>query len=1350
MDHTSRWVGWRARFRRLLGGVGRGSRAAPPRSEAGFRTIKVFISSTFRDMQAERDHLTRFVFPRLRQELLARRIHLEEVDLRWGVTSDENVVEACRDIIDECRPRFVCILGGRYGTIPKGHTRSITEEEVRYAALGRAGVQPFAFFYFRDDPATARAEAGTGSGIFADAPGSRAAAALSRLKSSIARSYRPRAYRSSWNPALQRFTGLQDFGRAVYDDLLGSIDQELGPPSDSPSSVHAEDRAATYAYITEQESGFVLGNRTEQLADVRAALTAHPPALVCVVGPAGCGKSAFMAALFRSLAAGGEAERSLVPIPIFVGRGIDSSDDQAIARVVCRELQALTNEHLPLPDEPEALRRLLANLLPKVARTHRAVVLVDGLDNVERRSGAPLDWYPIIAPSEVRVVVSCRPGAALDALRAEHRLLHSVELRVLADADRRNIAERFLRRYGKRLEPAQVDVLLTHAADASPLYLRAVLEELRTLGIRSEIDAHLARLPRSIHDLFRQILKRLGRDPGLLGPDDTIVGDQLVPRVASLLAASRSGLSPSEIVELTDPGDPRGNVAAVLALLRPYLMRRDELIDFFHDELRQAAVAQTSDMCSAHRSLADLFEKAADPERNRTWLGTAPRSFRELTWHLAEAEPATLESTLCDQGFVAAKIAHGLVFELVSDYRRAAVRAASAEGRADMALMERFFLLAASPLAGDPTQLATQLCGRLAHLGTPVPRMLVAACRKSQSDAWLEPCVATLITPDAGDSFWLAGHQQFVSAVRVDATGRTAVSGSSDRRLIVWDLALGRLIRELRGHRAGVTAVDLTPDGTLALSGSHDLHLRLWSVRGGHCLHVLEGHHVGPKGVALSSDGAVGASVATDEGLVRVWDLRAGHEIFSHPVPAPVDVVITPDGRGMVVRSGDGALRAFDLASCRALGQLPVRSAGIGVGTTVAMSRDGELLAWSNKRGVGLWNGSEAESFDGGAPCYVGFGPRNELCWAADDRELRVVDVRRGMERESYCLPAGGRLAALWRDGSRWRTIVKDDRYLQVSSAGQPTTGRASYDERIVGVAIASDGRTAVSASANGTIRSWDPHSGAPIRTVRDEASPVVAVALSRDGTVAAAIDRHGGLRVWPLTAPDRPWTADAGRKSLMVDGIPNQFGITVMRTGELTAIALSRDGRRVLVGSADRQISVWSFADRTHLYDLEGHAFGLSAVAIDGAGRRALSASDTTVRLWDLDGRTSTVLSRERRTISSVALSDAGDLAVCASGMVATLWKTAPTRDVVASLAHPARILAVAVSDDARTVVCATTDWSVRVWRPCGVGEWRCIARFTGDSEVRTCGISSDGRMIVAGEDSGRVHFLRVHRPSD
>jgi len=48
-------------------------------SERYRRTVRVFINSTFRDMHAERDRLVRFVFPRLREQLLPHRIHLVDV-----------------------------------------------------------------------------------------------------------------------------------------------------------------------------------------------------------------------------------------------------------------------------------------------------------------------------------------------------------------------------------------------------------------------------------------------------------------------------------------------------------------------------------------------------------------------------------------------------------------------------------------------------------------------------------------------------------------------------------------------------------------------------------------------------------------------------------------------------------------------------------------------------------------------------------------------------------------------------------------------------------------------------------------------------------------------------------------------------------------------------------------------------------------------------------------------------------------------------------------------------------------------------------------------------------------------
>lgn len=81
--------------------------------------MRVFISSTFRDMHAERDVLIRSVFPELRRRAAPHCLYLQEVELRWGVTEEESsrAVELC--LSEVCRSQLLLgILGERYGLVP--------------------------------------------------------------------------------------------------------------------------------------------------------------------------------------------------------------------------------------------------------------------------------------------------------------------------------------------------------------------------------------------------------------------------------------------------------------------------------------------------------------------------------------------------------------------------------------------------------------------------------------------------------------------------------------------------------------------------------------------------------------------------------------------------------------------------------------------------------------------------------------------------------------------------------------------------------------------------------------------------------------------------------------------------------------------------------------------------------------------------------------------------------------------------------------------------------------------------------------------------------------------------------
>ncbi len=85
--------------------------------------FRVFISSTFLDVQEEREHLVKKVFPEVRAHCRERGITFTEVDLRSGVTEEvpvsNRVIRASLEEVDRSRPYFIGITGDRYGFVPK-------------------------------------------------------------------------------------------------------------------------------------------------------------------------------------------------------------------------------------------------------------------------------------------------------------------------------------------------------------------------------------------------------------------------------------------------------------------------------------------------------------------------------------------------------------------------------------------------------------------------------------------------------------------------------------------------------------------------------------------------------------------------------------------------------------------------------------------------------------------------------------------------------------------------------------------------------------------------------------------------------------------------------------------------------------------------------------------------------------------------------------------------------------------------------------------------------------------------------------------------------------------------------
>lgn len=748
----------------------------------GWRELRVFISSTFRDMQAERDHLVRFVFPRLREKLLPRRLRLVDVDLRWGVTADQDAFDLCMREIDLCRPRFIALLGGRYGWVPPPRVipsdsiasvlagsspagslstqeqqaiqriydlavsparrrdkpptvaevdsfnadsnvavsvfqraelseanQSITAAEVLHGALDKLEEPLFRLFYFRDPAATA-AIPEPYAADYREANGSFAARALEDLKQRIGRetgvvhvapgrTERRQLpvfhYPARWDDRTRRITSLTDFGNRVEADILASVDAELGPMVE-PLTGFAAEKAAMDAFIESRTQRYVVGTRKIAFEELEEHASGIDTAqrLMVLVGEPGSGKSAMLARFVR------EHERvhpEHLLIAHFVGASAASTNVRQLLRRLWHELVdgagLAGGELAEIPDDWDKVRDGFSAVLAKASESLRTVIVIDAVNQLDPAHDAhAIRWLPEDLPPNVRVILSVLPGAAFESLQKRRAQPRFSPIGRLSEKDASEIMLGYLERYRKSLDPEQSNALLAKRDAGNPLYLLTALEELRTLGTYEEITTRIRELPEETQPLFVWILRRLEADDGFRDENGDLDGARVVRTFCSAVAVSRSGMAEWELAELAS--DSVGNTAALIRLLRSYLMYRGELLDFFHGQIREAArtlyLGTDAEGTAAHRSLAELFRKNADPDGDATWTGAAryPRGVSELPFHLTESRAwDELENILTDLGFLEAKCTYvaiqetgegegkrrvyGGVYELQDDYRHA-------------------------------------------------------------------------------------------------------------------------------------------------------------------------------------------------------------------------------------------------------------------------------------------------------------------------------------------------------------------------------------------------------------------------------------------------------------------------------------------------------------------------------------------------------------------------------------------------------------------------------------------------------------------------------------------------------
>ncbi len=1261
-----------------------------------WRTVRVFISSTFRDMHGERDLLTRFVFPELRARARARQIQIYEIDLRWGVTEEaarsHKALEICLAEISRCQ-YFIGLLGQRYGWAPEEYQhpdspeydwlseyppgRSITEIEMYHAALcDPEKAVGKAFFYFRDPSVLSTVPEKYKEEFVSDSH--EVKEKIENLKSKIRTSGLEvyDGYPSKWLGVVEEKATvgeLEDFGQRVLHNLWNAIQKDYPEDTEYDRDTVSQSTALHEAFL-ESRAGSFVGRRVllKQAQDFMDG--AEKGGVLLVTGKPGSGKSAFMAAFAQHYMESDVCHTASLVLTHFIGAAPDSSNIASILTRLCYEMKRRFALGLEVPTDyadlvkewPEFLEESATN----AGKGSKLLILIDGLDLLEdKHNGRSMDWLPDVMPDGVVIAVSAVEGGQC-AMVTRRRQPTPMEVTIGAMDiwDKAEMVRRTLAKHRKKLDESafnnQMKLLLTKKEANNPLFLHLACEELRVFGVYEEVTVFLKKLPTTISNLLQETLNRL----------ETEHSQDILCTSLSLLSLVRNGLHECELScilsqdcleknPVLEGGLPPMVIARLLRSLQSFLQptgqESSDVLTLAHRDIEKAVRSRYLRGAASerekhyHRLLAEYFKLEADPSGDGSYKGNNSRAFSELPFHLlACGNWKDLEKTICNTHFVVSKCQLGLAHQLLEDYtpvstglptgkarelakfvQQPTVQAFNAFVSRNLHVLSSNPALALQQAVNEPT---TSLVAQMAQdLLLENPQPLVTWINKPE-DA--NPC-----------HMIISSHCGPVTCVSVSQDSSLFAAGFKNCIVKLYKMATGKELHSFIGHAAGITSICFVGSHALC-SGSQDKTLSLWDIQEGIRITTLKGHTRSVQGCAANPSGKVIASVSWDTS-VKIWDGQSGKLLSTlktqgtHNTPVNC-VAFHPEGQLIAVGSWDTTLKIWDTFNKKRLKVLKGHRTSVQTCAyapsgrhIVSAALDGEVKIWSTKSGsaVGSITGHHAPVNS------ISFTPNGQyLVTASSDNLLKVWSGTLGQRVLSIGSPDLGFTHCLSFEPSTQSVRVGyHDGHVRKFNVqtGVELFAVKPHEAPVVSVAYRED--LHMSAAIDGTIKLWSPNVlPYSIELVGHKADISCAV-WDKNGLASASEDLN--IMIWPYKP--RRYTkqvklASQGKKATVIPVTT----IHSLHTAKISSLAFSHDGLKMVSASHDKSLIIFDTLSWKQVRTLHAcHKDWINTCVFSDTNSDILvtGSNDFTLKVWDLKtGSEKNTFKGHTSSINSVAFS--------------------------------------------------------------------------------------------------------------
>ncbi|KAL1781119.1 telomerase protein component 1 [Sigmodon hispidus] len=1377
-------------------------------SQHGWRNIRLFISSTFRDMHGERDLLMRSVLPALQARVFPHRISLQAIDLRWGITEEETrrnrQLEVCLGEVENSQ-LFVGILGSRYGYIPPSYDlpdhphfqwaqqypsgRSVTEMEVMQFLNRSQRLQPSAqaLIYFRDPDFLSSVPDAWKPDFISESE--ETAHRVSELKRYLheQKEVTCRRYSCEWGGVASGRPyagGLEEFGQLVLQDVWSMIQKlylQPGAQLEQPASILDGDSIqASFQQLKNPSSPA----RPRLLQDTAQQLMLPRGRLILVTGQAGQGKTAFLASLVSSLQ---DPIQPNVP-PLVFFHFAAARPDQCLAfnllRRLCTYLRRKLQEPSALPSTYRGLVwELQQRLLPKSAQSLKPgqtlVLIIDGADKLVGRNGQlTSDWVPKSLPRRVHLVLSVSSDSGLGETLQQSQGASVVALGPLIPSSRAQLVREELALYGKRLEESpfnnQMRLLLVKQGSGLPLYLHLVTDYLRLFTLYEQVSERLQTLPATLPLLLQHILSTLEQEHG----------HDVLPRALATLEVTCSGLTVEQLhavlsTWLTLPKEtksweeavaaghsrnpyPLGPFAYLVQSLRSLLgegsvERPGARLRLPDGPLRTAVKRRYGKRLglekSAHVLLAAHLWQICDPDASGSFRNCPPEALKDLPYHLLQSgNYDLLAKFLTNLHVVAAYLEMGLVSDLLEAhvlYASSLSQVNQKPPEADVAVFHTFLKQQALLLSQYPLLLLQQAASQPAESPVCCQAPLLSQRRHLQCTLRWVNKPQTL-----KDQQSLSLAISSPTAVALSPNGQRAAVGTASGTIYLLDLRTWQEEKALVSGCDGISSFAFLSDRALFLT-TFDGLLELWDLQHGCWVFQAKAHQYQITGCCLSPDRRLLATVCLG-GSLKLWDTVHGKLAFQHTCPKSLNcIAFHPEGQVVATGNWAGSITFFRADGLEVIRELGTPGASVRAlafsasGKSVAVGRvDGAVELWAWQEGARL---VAFPAHCGSVAAVLFLHAGGQFLTTGEDGKAHLWSGFLGRPRGCLgSLPLSPALSvALHPDGDQVAVGYREEgiKIYNISSGSQETHCQ------VLNVAVSAlvwlSPSILVNGAEDGSLHGWmlKRHSLHSLWLLSRHQSPVLGLATSQELLASASEDFT--VRLWPRQLLTQPHDIEDFPCGAELRG----------HEGPVCCCSFSLDGGILATAGRDRNLLCWDVKraqDPVLIHSFSScHRDWITGCAWTKDNLLVSCSSDGSVGLWDpLSGQQLGQFLGHQNAVSAVVAVEEHIVSVSRDGTL-KVWDHQGV-ELTSIPAHSGPISQCAAALEPRPagqpgsellVVTVGLDGATKLWHPLLVCQIRTLL---GHSGPLTAAAASEASGLLLTSDNSSVQLWQTPKEAD